>query len=86
MQLFDFQWLARADVRSLSLLFTYSSRRRLFIDQLFFEQTSKEDQRPLPRCAFAAVVEEGIDAEQKRRKRISLLAEVEEPRLPPKCL
>jgi hypothetical protein len=31
-QLFDFQWLARPDAGSLFLLFTDSSRRRLFID------------------------------------------------------
>jgi hypothetical protein len=37
-QLFDFQWLARSDAGSLFLLFTYSSRGRLFIDRLFFEQ------------------------------------------------
>jgi hypothetical protein len=39
-QLFNFQWLARSDAGSLFLLFTYSSRRRLFIDQTFFEQNS----------------------------------------------
>ena len=38
-QLFNFQWLARSSAGSLFLLFTYSSRRRLFKDQLFFEQT-----------------------------------------------
>jgi hypothetical protein len=34
-QLFNFQWLARSDAGSLFLLFTYGSRRRLFIDQSF---------------------------------------------------
>jgi hypothetical protein len=38
LQLFNFQWLARPAARSLFLLFTYSSRRRLFKDQSFFEQ------------------------------------------------
>ena len=37
-QLFNFQWLARPDEGSLFLLFTYGSRRRLFINQTFFEQ------------------------------------------------
>ena len=39
-QLFDFQWLARSDAGSLFLLFTYSSRGRLFINHSFFEQPS----------------------------------------------
>src|SRR6185312_6641954 len=39
-QLFNFQWLARSAARSLFLLFTYGSRRRLFINQSFFEQLS----------------------------------------------
>jgi hypothetical protein len=38
--LFNLQWLARLGAQSLSLLFSYSSRRRLFIDQTFFEQSS----------------------------------------------
>jgi hypothetical protein len=38
LELFNFQWLARATARSLFLLFTYSSDRRLFINQSFFEQ------------------------------------------------
>jgi hypothetical protein len=33
-QLSKFQWLARPSARSLFLLFTYSSRRRLFINHL----------------------------------------------------
>ena len=37
MQLFNFQWLARPATRSLFLLFTYGSHRRLFINQMFFE-------------------------------------------------
>jgi hypothetical protein len=37
-QLVNFQWLARPGARSLFLVFTHGSRRRLFIDHLFFEQ------------------------------------------------
>ena len=37
-QLFNFQWLARPRAASIFLLFTYGSRRRLFINQVFFEQ------------------------------------------------
>ena len=33
-QLFDLQWLARSDAGSLLLLFTYSSHRQLFINQI----------------------------------------------------
>jgi hypothetical protein len=40
MQLFNFQWLARSSAGSLLLLFTYGSRRQLFINQAFFEQLS----------------------------------------------
>ena len=36
-QLFNFQWLARPAAGSLFLLFTYSSRCRLFINRSFFE-------------------------------------------------
>ena len=39
-QVFNFQWLARPAARSLFQLFTYSSRRRLFINQTFYEQLS----------------------------------------------
>ena len=42
-QLFNFHWLARSDAGSLLLLFTYSSRRRLFINQTFFEQFTASD-------------------------------------------
>jgi hypothetical protein len=38
MRLFNFQWLARSSAGSLFLLFMYSSRCRLFINQTFFEQ------------------------------------------------
>jgi hypothetical protein len=38
--LFNFQWLARSDAWSIFLLSAYSSRRRLFINQPFFEQLS----------------------------------------------
>ena len=56
-QLFIFQWLARSDAASIFLLFTHGSRRRLFIDQLFFEQTSTDlfssgDSSPLQRNGF----------------------------------
>ena len=37
-QLFNFQELARQAGGTLFLLFTYSSRRQLFINQTFFEQ------------------------------------------------
>jgi hypothetical protein len=37
--LFNFQWLVRTVAPSLFRAFTYRSRRRLFIDQLFFEQS-----------------------------------------------
>jgi hypothetical protein len=38
-QLFNFQWLARPDARSLLLLFTQGSPHRPFINRLFFEQS-----------------------------------------------
>jgi hypothetical protein len=60
-----------ADARSLFLLFTYSSRRRLFINQTFFEQLAKGSSA---RCSFPAVVWKGTNTEQQRRKRISFLA------------
>jgi hypothetical protein len=70
-QLFDFQWLARPDARLLSLRFTYGSRCQLFINRLFFEQ--------LVRRSFSTVIQEGTDTEQQYGKRISFLAEIEEP-------
>jgi hypothetical protein len=47
--LFNFQWLARPGARSLFLLFTYGSRCRLFINQLFFEQIPAGSQGVVPR-------------------------------------
>jgi hypothetical protein len=67
-QLFDFRWLAQPAARSLFLLFTYSSRRRLFINRSFFEQLAKGSSA---RCSFPAVVWKGTNAEQQRRKRIA---------------
>jgi hypothetical protein len=40
-QLFNFQWSAQPAARLLFLLFTCSSRRRLFINQSFFEQSPR---------------------------------------------
>ena len=59
-QLFNFQWLARSAARSLFLLFTYGSRRRLFINQTFFEQSPirsmKEIVAPMGQRNFHVVV------------------------------
>jgi hypothetical protein len=44
-QLFNFQWLAPRVARSLFLLFPRSSRRRLFINQSFFEQSIRRPYR-----------------------------------------
>jgi hypothetical protein len=40
-----FQWLARPDARSLLLLFTQGSRRRLFINQPFFDGLRQDGRR-----------------------------------------
>jgi hypothetical protein len=39
----SFQWLARPAARSLLPLFTFSSRRRLSINQLFFDPFNERD-------------------------------------------
>ena len=42
----QFSVVGATNRRSLLLLFTYSSRRRLFINRMFFEQPSPEQPRP----------------------------------------
>jgi hypothetical protein len=42
-QLFNFQWLAPPGEQAPSLLFAHSSRPRLFINQVFFEQWHRPD-------------------------------------------
>jgi hypothetical protein len=44
--------------------------------QVFFERFSR---RPSAGCSLSPVVKKSTNTEQQRRKRISLLAEVEEP-------
>ena len=70
-QLFNFQWLAGAAGRSLSLLFTHRSRCRLFIDWMFFEQSPKSD--------FAIALPPCFLGETQSPSRVPPVAAAEDP-------